>query len=603
MVNNLFLFCNAENEIKVGDVKNNTDSIIKIIKENSKASLITFPLLSITGYSCGQLFKQKEILLEVKDSLNKIASISNQLVAVSIPLIYMNNLYLCNVLIGQKKILGIVPKIELNEYEKKYFSSGKKIIGKKIDFNGEVSFSSDLIFYDDKLDISISFNDVGSNLLIIPSCDKTTINSKKKIIDKLKYLSYYSTINYVNSSYDSSTEATYLPESIILQNGDIISKSNFQPNSKAHLFVAFICKDYINSNNKEINLDNITKVKIKPIDLSSDEEIKLLNKINFNLSPYPFVNEYEGRYLDIVNLMGQALTSRARKTSIYNMIIGVSGGLDSTIALLALVKARELEPKIKIIGITLPYDGNTSSTTYNNAINLLKLLKVDVIKDINITKMVSQHLLDIKHDKEDVTYENAQARVRTLVLMSEANISNGMVIGTGDLSEIALGWCTYNGDHMSMYNINSTLPKTLITKIISEVAQVSENKIKEVLLSIVNTPISPELRKTSSGKISQKTESQIGKYDINDFILYYLIKYSFDVKTIYYLIKNTFLSLDKNQIKKAMINFYERFFSQQFKRNCSPDSATISEYSLSPNSFKMPSDASSSSIIKTIEDI
>ena len=584
-MNNNIIVTTCLNKVQLGDIESNYQSIVKLIKDNKSSKLIAFPLLSLTGYSCGELFNQKEFLEQVKIYLLKLVNVVTNTVTISVPLSYDEKKYICNVVIQNKKIIGIVPKICINKYESKFFSDGKLIKNKTIKLDGEITFSFDLKFTIDNKNASFSFNNLNSEIILVPSCDKETLNSSENINKLYKEVSNHSTVIYINSSYVTSTNFLTIPRVAYYEYGRLKESKVLDTFNISYNFnLSFDKKE-----NKEVNLylDKFINSQTKESDINK----------------YPFIEEYKSKLLDVISLQAKAIITRARNTNIYNMVLGVSGGLDSTLALIALYEARKIENKIKIYGITMPYKGNTSNLTKSNALELLRLFKCDFSKEIDISKEVNQLLTDINHNKEDVVKENAQARVRTIILMSIANECNGMVIGTGDLSEVALGWCTYNGDHMAMYNVNSTIPKTLIQKVVEEYASSASDEIKKVLLSIVNTPISPELTKSNNGLVGQKTEDQIGKYEINDFILYYFLKYKVDLLTMYNLIHKSFTSLSKEEIKKAMINFYSRFISQQFKRNCSPEGAIVSEFSLSPDEFSLPSDISSSFIISLIEKI
>ena len=296
-----------------------------------------------------------------------------------------------------------------------------------------------------------------------------------------------------------------------------------------------------------------------------------------------------------------------RSTHIHNLVIGISGGLDSTLALLVAHEAKKIVPEIHIIAYTLPNHGNTTSLTYNNAINLMKALNVEA-REVAIGEGVKLHLEELGHGNQyngegDTTYENAQARYRTYILMDAANMENGLVVGTGDLSELALGWCTYNGDHMSMYGVNTSVPKTLVQYICRTYAYTCDDAfLKETLLSIVDTPISPELTPATNGKIAQKTEEKIGKYDLNDFFLFYTLRYGFTPEKILAFALVAYDTLTKQEIKDALIRFYNRFFHQQFKRSCLPDGPKVGSVTLSPRGdWRMPSDASVDLWIKEVK--
>ena len=342
---------------------------------------------------------------------------------------------------------------------------------------------------------------------------------------------------------------------------------------------------------------------VKEISFSSSikKDLSLIRKID----SHPFVpsnqSKREERCLEVITLQAQGLAKRLRHINCQSAVIGLSGGLDSTLALLVTCKAFDLcnIERNKITAITMPCFG-TTDRTYNNACKLALECQV-TLKEVRIADSVNQHFKDIGQnpDIHDVTYENCQARERTQVLMDYANKTNGIVIGTGDLSELALGWCTYNGDHMSMYGVNSSVPKTLVRYLVDWFAQKYDS---DVLRDILATPVSPELLPPSQGKISQVTEELVGPYELHDFFLYYLLRFAFSPSKIYYLAKNAGFSYDDEFIKKWLKNFYRRFFSQQFKRSCMPDGAKVGTINLSPRGdWRMPSDASASIWLKEIE--
>jgi NAD+ synthase (glutamine-hydrolysing) len=319
------------------------------------------------------------------------------------------------------------------------------------------------------------------------------------------------------------------------------------------------------------------------------------------VNPYPFVpfgeKERTKRCDEVIKLQAEGLATRVLNTGIKTLVLGISGGLDSTLALLVAVEAKKLVEDIKIIGISMPNDGNTSSRTYKNSLDLIKAVGLEP-RSISIQETVKKHLQDISHPEDyqgegDQAYENAQARMRTYILMDIANMEKGMVVGTGDLSELALGWCTYNGDHMSMYGVNSGVVKTLVRYLVSNYALETENKeLKAVLNDIIATPITPELTPSSLGQIQQKTEDKIGKYSLNDFFLYYHLRFGFMPGKIVALARLAFGELTKAEIKEALLRFYQRFYSQQFKRSCLPDGPKIGSVSLSPRGdYRMPSDS------------
>ncbi|NCB34355.1 MAG: NAD(+) synthase, partial [Erysipelotrichia bacterium] len=299
-----------------------------------------------------------------------------------------------------------------------------------------------------------------------------------------------------------------------------------------------------------------------------------------------------------LQIQANGLATRIRAAGIKTLVIGVSGGLDSTLALIVCAEAKRLVPDIRIIGITMPNTGNTTGRTYENAIALMKLLRLDDIREIPIDEGVQDHLKAIGHSAEyqgesDTAYENAQARMRTYILMDVANMENGLVVGTGDLSELALGWCTYNGDHMSMYGVNASVPKTLVQYISRTYAETCGNReLHDVLIDICDTPITPELTPSSNGKIVQKTEEKIGKYDLNDFFLFYTLRYGFEPSRILALAMHAYPMISREQIQSSEVRFFNRFFHQQFKHSCLPDGPKVGSVTLSPRGdWRMPSDA------------
>lgn len=336
-------------------------------------------------------------------------------------------------------------------------------------------------------------------------------------------------------------------------------------------------------------------------DITCDELKKILTIENSVHDRIPFVPKDEGelaeRCQSILRIQAHGLATRVKATGIHNLVIGISGGLDSTLALLVCNEARKIEKDIHIIAITMPNEGNTSSLTFDNAMKLMKLLDTEV-RVVPIGKGVAAHLTDIGHSLDyqgegDTAYENAQARMRTYILMDTANMENGLVVGTGDLSELALGWCTYNGDHMSMYGVNASVPKTLVQYICRAYAETCGNtELKETLLSIVDTPISPELTPAKDGSIAQKTEDKVGKYDLNDFFMYHLMRYGEEPVKIMGMAMASYPELDKEEVRNALIRFCNRFFHQQFKRSCLPDGPKVGSVTFSPRGdWRMPSDA------------
>lgn len=636
--------------LKIADVDFNTDEIIKITKNNTDCSIIVFPELSLTGYTLGDLFFQNSIIDKVNENLSKLKkessiSFKDTLIAVGAPLMFNNKLYNCGIFIENGKILGAIPKSYIPNYqefyENRWFSSGKDIEVSSIYINNEkIPFGTNLIFKDENNDAQIaceicedlfvpnkpsirhSLN--GANIMCNLSASPENIlksNYRKNLI--LSHSSnIYSTYIYSSSGYDeSSTDLVFSGHSIIANNGKLLSESIFEKNT---INKAIIDLDktiynrvhqstFTNEHDNYCYIDTTIKSIGNTYDFDCNLILNYLKESNYSLSQNPFLpideEDKNTRFKEIMNIQVRGLLTRLHNSNIKNIVIGVSGGLDSTLALLVAYEAKKRDDSINIFAITMPKKGNTSSLTLNNSIKLIESLSLKPMV-ISIENTLISHLNDIDHEdkylnSKDTTYENAQARIRTLILMDYANKENGIVLGTGDLSELALGWCTYNGDHMSMYNVNSSIPKTLIKYIVEYYTLHTQNDtLKDTLLSIINTPISPELTPSNNDKINQKTEDLIGNYNINDFILYYYIRYGYSPKKIYVLLSLAYPDLTKENIKNYLRRFYNRFFSQAFKRSVMVDGAKVGTISLSPRGdYRMPSDAQATLFIKEIESI
>jgi len=628
--------------MKVANVTYNVTQIIQTMNENADAGFLVYPELCLTGYTCGDLFGQFPLLDAVEDGLFKIANASNKLegltVVVGAPLRFENHLYNCAVYISEGVIVGIVPKINLPTYsefyESRWFTSGKNIVSQMIQLGDEfIPFGRNVLACDNRSGAIVGL-DICEDLWV-PDKPSThaclaganiiaNLSASDEIIGKQDYrrtmvlqqsASCYCVYLYVSSATDeSSTDLVFSGHSMIACNGRLLTDSIFPEDTKVETVV--IDLESIEKNRRhqttfdlEENHDDYVyvDVSIKPIcnqdDITVDELVDALRKEDYVVNRNPFVpvdDEERGRRcMKILEIQANGLATRVRSTGIKNLVVGISGGLDSTLALLVCHQARKLVPDIHIIGYTLPNHGNTTSYTYNNALDLMRALDVEM-HEVAIEEGVQAHLKQIGHPgsyqgEGDTTYENAQARMRTYILMDAANMANGLVVGTGDLSELALGWCTYNGDHMSMYAVNASVPKTLVQYICRTYAYIcNQEDLKEVLLKICDTPISPELTPhDENGKIAQKTEDKIGKYDLNDFFLYYVLRYGYSPEKIMVLALTAYPELQKEEVREAMLRFFKRFFSQQFKRSCLPDGPKVGSVTLSPRGdWRMPSDAS-----------
>ena len=616
-------------KLKVADTEFNCNEIIKQIEvaSNNKIQIVVFPELCVTGYTCQDLFEQDTLLEEAENALNKILDYTNNLDIICIigmPIKAENQLFNTAVVIQKGKILGIVPKTFIPNYgefyEKRWFASSKNANKKEIEIlDQKVPFGIDLLFKD-KENNEICFGieiceDIwaveppsnklallGANIIFNLSASNEVIGKKEYRRDLVKMQSAKTISGYVYCSCgvnESTADLVFSGESMIFENGSCLSNNERFKFESNIIFTEIDTKRLANDRRKNISfMGNPVDLEYREIKINIPDNIENLTR---EYSKTPFVPEDKKKISEIceeiLNIQSYGLAKRLLHTNINKTIIGISGGLDSTLAFLVIIKAYEILnlPKEKIIAITMPGFG-TTSRTHNNSMKLINEYGA-TFREINITKSSLQHFEDIGHDKniKDVTYENAQARERTKILMDIANKENGLVVGTGDLSELALGWCTYNGDHMSMYSVNASIPKTLVKYIIKWVADNSKEECKNIINDILDTPISPELLPPDeNGNIEQKTEEQVGPYILHDFFLYHFLRYGAEPKKIYILACKTFKNdFKKEEIKHWLQVFIKRFFTQQFKRNCMPDGPKVGTVSLSPRGdLRMPSDAS-----------
>lgn len=616
-------------KLKVADTEFNCNEIIKQIEvaSNNKIQIAVFPELCVTGYTCQDLFEQDTLLEEAEKALNKILDYTNNLDIICIigmPIKAENQLFNTAVVIQKGKILGIVPKTFIPNYgefyEKRWFASSKNANKKEIEIlDQKVPFGIDLLFKD-KENNEICFGieiceDIwaveppsnklallGANIIFNLSASNEVIGKKEYRRELVKMQSAKTISGYVYCSSgvnESTSDVVFSGESMIFENGSCLTNNQRFDFESNMIFTEIDTKRLANDRRKNISfMGNPVDLEYREIKINIPDNIENLTR---EYSKTPFVPEDKKKISEIceeiLNIQSYGLAKRLLHTNINKTIIGISGGLDSTLAFLVIIKAYEILnlPKEKIIAITMPGFG-TTSRTHNNSMKLINEYGA-TFREINITKSSLQHFEDIGHDKniKDVTYENAQARERTKILMDIANKENGLVVGTGDLSELALGWCTYNGDHMSMYSVNASIPKTLVKYIIKWVADNSKEECKNIINDILDTPISPELLPPDeNGNIEQKTEEQVGPYILHDFFLYHFLRYGAEPKKIYILARKTFKNdFKKEEIKHWLQVFIKRFFTQQFKRNCMPDGPKVGTVSLSPRGdLRMPSDAS-----------
>jgi len=625
-------FAAASPAVRVADCDYNTSEILKMINEakSKKASAIVFPELCITAYTCGDLFLQRLLLDEAEKSLQRITEStknSSIIVIAGMPLEVSNRLYNVAVVISGGQILGVIPKTFLPNYsefyEMRWFSSseelktdtvnlcnctvpiGINLIFKTQDFNFAIEICEDLWTPIPPSSIS-SLN--GAEIIFNLSASNETTGKqsyRKSLVSQQSARCIAGYIYAASGNGESTTDIIFSGSSMIAENGIILSEGDqFSFESKltfADIDIERLRNDRLKNKSFSISeyrfFDEITYRNIT-INQHNNKEFQL----NRFISPTPFVPANDStlneRCDEIFSMQVGGLAKRILHTNLQKAVIGVSGGLDSTLALLVVVKAFDKLkiPRENIIGITMPGFG-TTDRTYTNAIKLMQSLEI-TIKEISIVDAVIQHFKDIEHDinVHNVTYENSQARERTQILMDYANKVNGLVIGTGDLSELALGWCTYNGDHMSMYAVNTGVPKTLVRTLVSWISRIHMDNIsKAILEDVIDTPVSPELLPADKdGNIVQKTEDVVGPYILHDFYLYYVLRFGFSPEKIYFLAQHTFDGkYPKDVILKWLKVFFRRFFSQQFKRSCLPDGPKVGSVNLSPRGdWRMPSDAS-----------
>lgn len=600
-------------ELEVGNPLFNVSEMLKIL-DNIKSSIAVFPELCITGYTCGDLFYTNVLLNDSMKALDYFLKNNKYkgLVVLGMPLINGGSLFNCAVVIKNKEILGVVPKRSLPNskefYEKRWFKPAyNESKDKIILFNKEYPFGN-LIFHDNDKCIHIGIEiceDMWStiapgNILALNGCNiilnisasnetlgKSDIRRTTVLENSRRNCGAYV---YASAGVNESTsETVFSGHNIIASCGEIIKETeNFSMQSEViygDIDVSAInFKRRSNTNfHDNIHID----FKYQDIYFNLEESNDFVFEDKINTLPFVPQNDEVTKFNKIASLQEFALFKRLKHTKAKSLVIGVSGGLDSTLALLVAYQAfKKLNYDMKnIIAVTMPGFA-TSSRTKSNAMKLMEELGLTVLVK-PIKEVCKEHFKLIEHDPNihDITYENTQARMRTMILMNLANKYNGLVLGTGDLSELALGWCTYNGDQMSMYGINAGIPKTLVSFMIKYYALVKFENIKDILLDIIDTPISPEL-----SDVGQKTEDSVGKYEINDYILYRYLTCGDSEDRIKYLLKKAF-NMPTEEANKYVDNFFHRFFSQQFKRQALPDSPKILDVSLAPRSdYRMPSD-------------
>ena len=617
--------------VKVADVMYNVQEIERLITmaDAEHVEVVVFPELSITGYSCQDLYRERLLLDKAEEGLLRLIDFTRKLdviAVVGMPIEAGSLLLNCAVVLQQGCILAVVPKTYLPNYgefyEKRWFASARDLNPTTIYLAGspvEISAEPVVIRTSDDVGLGIEIcEDVWapippSNNLTMAGADIVlNLSASDELIGKHQYLrslvaqqSARTICGYVYSSCgfgESTQDVVYGGNAMIFENGIQLvegERFSFQPQLQTAQIDVERLRTERRANSTFKTAQRIGHARILNAKLPLEQHPFTLER---TIDPHPFIpndNDMAETCEEILNIQTAGLAKRLVHTNCQHVVLGISGGLDSTLALL--VCARTFDKlgydRKGIVGITMPGFG-TSDRTHDNATSLMQLLGISQM-EISIAKAVKQHFEDIGHDinNHDVTYENSQARERTQILMDLSNKLSALVVGTGDLSELALGWATYNGDHMSMYGLNAGIPKTLIQYLIRYIASLPKSSAeRDVLIDIVNTPISPELTPADDqGNIQQKTEDLVGPYELHDFFLYYMMRFGFSPTKIMLMAEKAFgNSYDRETIKKWLTTFCRRFFAQQFKRSCLPDGPKVGSISLSPRGdWRMPSDASS----------
>lgn len=626
--------------VKVADTAYNVFEIEKIIAdaEGRGVEILCFPELCITGYTCQDLFRQQLLLTQAEEGLMTLLDFTRQLnviCIVGLPVQTGGMLLNCAAVIQAGTLLGLVAKTYLpnyNEfYEKRWFASAQDLKTTEVYLAGSpvaLTAQSTIFQTTDGVKFGVEIcEDVWapvppSNNLTLAGADiifncsaSNELTGKHKYLRNLLMQQSARTISgyvYASSGFGESTQdVVYGGNAMIFENGHLLAEGerfSLQP----QIQVAQIDVDRL----KTDRMDNTTFVNAQREAHAQIISCKMVESAEFKLSryvdPHPFTpddDDMQESCEEILNIQSAGLAKRLVHANCQKVVIGISGGLDSTLALLVCVRTFDMldYDRKGILGVTMPGFG-TTDRTHDNAIRLMQTLGISQ-KEISIAKAVKQHFEDIGQDIDthDVTYENSQARERTQILMDLANKENALVIGTGDLSELALGWATYNGDHMSMYGVNAGVPKTLIQYLIRYMAELEQfNEQKATLIDVIDTPISPELTPADDeGQIKQKTEDLVGPYELHDFFLYYFLRFGFRPRKIMMLAEQAFdEKYDRKTIKKWLTTFCRRFFNQQFKRSCLPDGPKVGSVSLSPRGdWRMASDASNALWVKECESL
>lgn len=624
----------ATPQIRVADVAYNTESICRLIDETTGegAKVVVFPELCVTGYTCGDLFNQEVLLKEARKALHKIAEYTagkDALVFVGVPLSVEGELYNVAAALNRGKILGLTTKTFLPNYgefyEMRQFRQGPETAREILFDNSKIPFGPQLLFVSSVMDSLVVSAEIcedvwspvspsigaaleGATLIVNCSASDETVGKDSYRRSLIEGQSARLICGYIYANAgegESTTDLVFGGHNLIAENGIILKES--APFTDGAVYTEIDLKRLIGERRKNTTFQAAKEPKLMRIPFDIQVEETHLTRV---FPPRPFVPEQEGerfrRCEEILNIQAMGLKKRLAHTKARSAVVGISGGLDSTLALLVSVKAFDMLglDRAGITAVTMPCFG-TTDRTYRNACKMSKKLKV-TLREIPIGASVTQHFADIGHDMKDhsVTYENAQARERTQVLMDVANQNGGVVVGTGDMSELALGWATYNGDHMSMYGVNASVPKTLVRYLVRYYADTcKDQELKDVLYDVLDTPVSPELLPPKDGEIAQKTEDLVGPYELHDFFLYYFLRFGYEPGKIYRIARYALGDIyDDNTIYRWLETFCRRFFTQQFKRSCLPDGPKVGTVALSPRGdFRMPSDACAASWLEDLE--
>lgn len=612
-------------ELQVANCQYNVEKMAELIRQanDEKVQVICFPELSLTAYTCADLFFQQQLLNDALVALNELKMISYSVkttIITGMPIKCGHQLFNAAVVLQEGKVLGVVPKTHLPNagefYEKRWFSPAASGSASHLNILGEtVPFGTDLLFNISNFTFGIELCEdlwmpippssqlcmQGAEVIFNLSASNELIGKNIYLRQLIEQQSARCNAAYVYASAghgESTTDVVFAGNGIIAENGKVIASSQR---------FSFVAQLIIS----DIDIERLQHERMKNTNFSNDKSTANYRIIQLEslcespadlkrqIDQHPFVPPIEKRddsCHEIFSIQVGGLAKRWQHTKAETLVIGISGGLDSTLALLVCVKTADKlgYDRKRIVGITMPGFG-TTNRTYSNAINLMKSLGI-TWKEISIKDACVQHFKDIDQNPEihDITYENTQARERTKILMNTANKYNGLVIGTGDLSELALGWATYNGDHMSMYGVNSGVPKTLVRYLVAWAAHQLDQHSEEILLDVLETPVSPELLPADeNGDIAQKTEDLVGPYELHDFFLYYMVRFGFTPRKILILAQKAFENIYPDEtIEKWLTIFNRRFFAQQFKRSCMPDGPKVGSINLSPRGdWRMPSDA------------